>query len=177
VEERGVSAATARAAGAGDTGFVWILKEESEMVFVNEYVSDEDIKKYKLNEIWLKYHPEHKSVPDHYRHEWTVDRERDIYLKWVSVGREEHSNRLTFVLYWKGEFITVELDLVGIGRTQKLTERPYRKVWELVGIWPSQPKTAKREEVLAALKEALTVRGYDGARRQIPDTIVEFKNC
>lgn len=171
-----MSAVMERVHGSGGMGVKQVQQEESEMAFVNEYVPEDDIKKYKLDEIWLKYHPEEKSVPNHYRHEWTVDRERDIYLKWVNVGREEYSSRLTFVLYWKGEFFTADLDLVGIGRPQKLTERPYRKVWELVGIWPSQPKTATREEVLAVLKEALTVRGYDGARRQIPDTVVEFKN-
>lgn len=165
-----------RAAIAGGKESRHIQQEGSKMTFVNEYVSEEDIKKYMLDEIWLKYHPEEKSVPNHYRHEWTVDRERDIFLKWISVGREEYSNRLTFVLYWKGELFTVDIDLIGVGRPQKLTDRPYKKVWELVGIWPSQPKTATREEVLTALKEALIVRGYDGARRQIPDTIVEFKN-
>lgn len=93
----------------------------------------------------------------------------------VGIGREEESNRHTFVFYLKGEQFEVKLDQLP-GGSKGFDERPFKKLWGLVGIWPSQPKAATRDEVLVVLKEALTVRGYDGARRQIPDTIVEFKN-
>lgn len=146
------------------------------MAFVNEYVPEEDVKKHNLDEIWLKSHPVEKTIPKDVQLHWTVDRERDAFLMCVGIGREEYSNRHTFVLYWKAELFRIDLDLVGTGRPQKLTDRPYRMVWELVNIWPTQPKTPTREKVLAALEAALTVRGYDGARRQIPDTIVEFIN-
>ena len=112
-------------------------------------------------------------MPNHYRHHWTIDREKDAFLEHVETGREEYSNRHAFVFYWKSELFEAKLDLSG---STSLNERPNKTIWEFVGIWPSQPKAATREKVLDILKEALTVRGYDGARRRLPDTIVEFMN-
>jgi hypothetical protein len=61
------------------------------MPFVNEYVSDDDIEKYRLDELWLRYHPEYKSVPSIYRHNWTIDRERNTYFMVVGGGGREEN--------------------------------------------------------------------------------------
>jgi len=45
-------------------------------------------------------------------------------------------------------------------------------IWELLNT-PSIG-SVMNQEVLDVLKESLTVHGYDGARRQLPNTIVEF---
>ena len=145
------------------------------MAFENEYISEEDIKKYKLDEVWLKWHPFDESVPKYVRLTWTVDREREAYFMRVRVGREEESNQVTFVFYTRGEKFTVKLDRAP-GGSINYKERPYRIVWRLVGIWPAQPKSASRDEVLNDLKDALTAFGEGGVRSYVTDTVVEFMN-
>lgn len=77
------------------------------MPFVNEYISPEDAEKYHLAEIDAKFIGGNKS------RDWTIDRERDIYLRNVSMGRDEdtqHEGLWTF--YWKGTPLTLRLDLL-----------------------------------------------------------------
>lgn len=51
------------------------------MAFVNEYISEEDIKKYEIREIWDKFHPFSKNDMNLLKkHSWTVDKERDVFL-------------------------------------------------------------------------------------------------
>ncbi len=55
------------------------------MAYVNEYASDEDIEKYKLNEVWDRYHPHEKD--DRFwgrKPELTIDHDRDVFLMVVS---------------------------------------------------------------------------------------------
>lgn len=77
------------------------------MTFVNEYVSPEDAEKYHLADIDAKFRWGNES------RDWTIDRERDIYLRNISWGREEetlHESLWTF--YWKGTLLTLRLDLL-----------------------------------------------------------------
>lgn len=143
------------------------------MGFVNEFVSEEDIKKYKLDEIWLKNSPAYKSVPASFRHHWTIDRERDIYFKVIGSGREELANQVIGNFYWKGQLLTVHL-YVAAGGSLKFSEQPFRKIWERADIFPRQAVT-EHPEIMDALKEALTVYGVRGMQNQVPNTIVEFK--
>ena len=47
------------------------------MAFVNEYIAQEDIEKYGLNELWASYHDVlNKNIPD--GKDWTIDRERKL---------------------------------------------------------------------------------------------------
>ena len=82
---------------------------EDPMPFVNEYISPEDAAKYHLAEIDANFHGGNIS------RQWTIDRERDIYLRNLSRGREEetrHESLWTF--YWKGTPLTVRLDLLEV---------------------------------------------------------------
>lgn len=145
------------------------------MGFVNEYLPAEDVEKFQLDKIWLKEHPVEKTIPKHVRLHWTVDRDRDAFLMRVAIGREEESNRATFIFYWEGEFFRTKLDR-GSGGSKSYKERPYRIVWELIDIWPLQSKSETREKVLGILKEAMTAFGDEGVRSYVTGTIVEFKN-
>ena len=124
------------------------------MAFMNEFIPSDDVVKYGIEAIDESY-SKFTSNPH-----WTVDRERDIYLRQVSVGKEEFANRSTFTFYWNGSLITVILDTSGgelptgelcahyvLGRIDLPTE--------LLG---------KREVILADLKDALTVRNENGVR-------------
>lgn len=145
------------------------------MAFVNEYISDNDVKKFQLDELWLKYHPAYKSVPDYYRYRWTIDRERDTYFMIMGSGREELSNRATCVLCIKGNLYEIELDIAR-GTSLSYSDQPYKLIWEMASFWPSEHKIEQRAEIINLLKDALTAYGAEGVRRQVADTIVEFKN-
>ena len=120
--------------------------ESNIMAFVNEFVPAEDIKKYGLEEI-----------DRHYRHEtfhsqWTVDRERDIHLRQVDSGREEHANYSGFIFYWKGTLMFVRLTHRGGGERhgEQWTE------WTLLSAAIPDGLQEKRAEIIADLKAALT---------------------
>ena len=65
------------------------------MTFVNEYISQEDIEKYHLDELEKKHH-----IPVY---SWTIDRERDNFLIYEGSGRKEASQMNFFFFYHKGE--------------------------------------------------------------------------
>ena len=77
------------------------------MTFVNEYASEEDIKKYNLEELKLRYHVHLRRTGWPYKkHMWTIDREKQIFLICVDHGREEHSNRHIWVMRTQDEEIS-----------------------------------------------------------------------
>lgn len=82
------------------------------MPFVNEYISPEDAEKYALAEIDAQLRAGGIS------RQWTIDRERDIYLRIVSRGREmEDRHESLWSFYWKGTVLTIRLALIaGDGR-------------------------------------------------------------
>ena len=145
------------------------------MTFVNEYVSDEDIEKYDLNGLWNRYFPRRKGQPFlGNRPGWTIDRERNIYLLAIEQGINEHGNRTTFILWWDGVQLLAKLDLVE-GSSGKFDEVPFVVVWALFSITRPESCKVAREDIIQALKEALATYGYFGVKRQIPNTVVEFK--
>lgn len=139
------------------------------MAFVNEYISDEDIKNYEIEKVWLHPNPVYigKSKPAGFRFEWTINRARDSYFM-VLTGPDRDDLYRTCVLKWKGELFTIYVRGTGDGSTS-LSDSPFKKVWELRGA------ASYDSEILETLKEALTTYGYSGMRRQIPNTVVQFK--
>lgn len=145
------------------------------MAFVNEYVSEEDIKKYDLVDIWLQAHPLDRKdggPPPTYRFNWTIDRDRDIYL--ICVGGGGYDQFYTeWVLYWKGRPVTVRLKMPGEG-SKSFSEQPYRIVWAMDHLF-LKCSDDERQAFLQVLKEALTVYGSRGILHQVPNTTVSFK--
>jgi hypothetical protein len=117
------------------------------MAFVNEYVSAEDANKYDLNGINRRF-----GKDTQIRFEWTIDRERDVFLRWIASGREEFASRVTMVLWYQGITIPVHLEVSGTGDYSK----PTTTIWHLSGIELPPALEAKRDEVLQSLREALT---------------------
>ncbi|MDO8299395.1 hypothetical protein [Lacisediminimonas sp.] len=74
------------------------------MPFVNEYIPPDDVKKYHIEEINKKVY-----LGFNHSRQWTIDRERDIYFRRVSRGREEFSAETTNTFYWKGRLIWLTL--------------------------------------------------------------------
>jgi hypothetical protein len=80
------------------------------MTFVNEYIPAEDIEKYeikKIDDFFLK---------GHYQPTWTIDRERNIYLRYLKNGREEAAQDLEFYFYWQGHAIFLRVHVDGGGK-------------------------------------------------------------
>jgi len=143
------------------------------MGFVNEYASEADVARLGLPKLWKKYR---RFPPDQgFRYDWTVDKDRKIYLIRVATGHEDLGNRVTFILGIPGTRFECALDLIPGTSSGLLTEKPFRITWALVRIQPSIPDPDKRAATVSILKMALTTYGYAGARRQIPDTIVAFQ--
>lgn len=120
------------------------------MAFVNEFIPESDITKYGIVEINTYY------FKSSFRPHWTIDRERDIYLRQVATGREEFADQLTFTLYWKGTLI--EVRLLEDGGVSPGGER--WSEFKLNSIQIPEELSAQREEILSDLKEALTA--YNG---------------
>jgi hypothetical protein len=142
------------------------------MAFVNEYASQSDIEKYKLDDLCKRWWGE---VPPRHRHAWTFDREREAFYIPMRSGREWNSNSTTALLSYKGVEVTAKVSLAE-GSSGMLNDSPFRVIWELEGVsFPSTGESIPLDEVLPLLKEALAVFGFDGVNRQIPNTVVEFK--
>jgi hypothetical protein len=73
---------------------------ENVMAFVNEYIPAEDFDKYGLAEIDSKF-----LATGVKSRTWTIDRDREIYLRHVAAGRDELSGVSTWNLYWKGNLL------------------------------------------------------------------------
>lgn len=123
------------------------------MAFVNEWVSDEDIKKYDLPSVWMKVKG---STP--FQYVWTVDRERNAFLIPYASGREEFANQGDFVLWWDGELHKARLiSNYNHGGYENVTT-----TWHLVGIDSDPGSIHNKEDIVAMLKEALRGFRLDG---------------
>ena len=151
--------------------------------FVNEYVCDPDIKKYKLQEI----HPIEQERLDerltHYR--WAIDREREIWFTfknyersgWADARDPEYlTGNEIYVLHYKGENIEILLrrDYDEEDKKNKVSNKnPYYIIWKLVRInKPENLKDISDEEIIEVLKEALSVYGTMGIHRYVPQETI-----
>ena len=124
------------------------------MAFINEYIPEADVKKYGLEEIDKRFIVVGTNARD-----WTIDRERDIYLRNVANGREELRHQSTWTLYWKGSLLVVELDMISACGERGGHGWSHYKLG-FIGIPPCLED--KREEVIADLRETLTAYGGGG---------------
>lgn len=126
------------------------------MAFVNEYISKDDIEKYRLEEINKTRHL--------VIHSWTIDRERDIFLIHNGRGREEESQMSFFILYRQGEITNHTI--------WQFFDRPNKTlVWEMQRYGEPHYKNIeeqqKYEQLHADLRDALTAFGLAGV--VVPD--------
>lgn len=117
------------------------------MAFANEYISADDRLKYELDSINAKFIVGGTNARD-----WTIDRDRNIYLRVVSRGREEMASISTWTLFRDGDLIVFDLDIVG---TTGGMGKPSSIHYKLLRLSMPQHLEAQREEVLADLYEAL----------------------
>lgn len=135
------------------------------MGFVNEHVSAEDIEKYGLEQIDKRYRKAH------FQPAWTVNREKDIYLRWMSAGREELCDHEYFTFYWQGTLLDVETKRRGVGTRGGKGE----STWALVRLEIPQNICDKKSEILLDLKEALAAFKDFGVRSTTTDHTAKFE--
>lgn len=134
----------------------WTLKIlsiflEKNMAFVNEYISSQDSATYRIKEIDKSY-----VVGGTSSDQWTIDRERNIYLRQVANGPHEieYFHKGIWTLWFDGELIEIGID--GLSTTGGLTgPSTSHKAIRYIDL----PKRleARREEIIEVLREALTV--------------------
>ena len=153
------------------------------MAFVNEIVSEEDIKKYGLDELMKEFSSWEwrDGRPVGFVHLWAIDRARDIFFLLVKSieevgpsGRPEATTKTLCILSWRGSRIKLTIDKA-VGSSTRFSDSPFRIVWDLLALDLSQLPHVSREEVVQVLKDALTTFGHRGAYRQYANTLVEFK--
>ena len=143
------------------------------MAFVNEYASDEDIEKYKLNDVWDRYRPYEKNRFWGRKPELTIDRERDIFLMVHSRGAVSSGTQYKLLFSIEGQEVFVLLNLVE-GSSLEFSDRPFFMVWDFVKIDELEKTSLTESEIIEEIKSAVTEYGYNGVRDQVPDTIVKF---
>lgn len=124
------------------------------MAFVNEFISDPDVVAYHIAAINRHY------LKSNFRPHWTIDRERNIYLREVASGRDEYVGDHTDTLYWSGSLIETELRQTSGKNDDHIAWREY---FLLNLVLPAHLEIS-RSEILADLKEALAVRNGAGVR-------------
>ena len=116
------------------------------MAFVNEYISEEDIKKYDIEALNKKF-----CIAD-YNSKWTVDSERDIYLRYIGHGHEEFIQEHDFYMFWEGGVIDICLHVEQGGKI----DGPQWRHYELIKIKIPDEISEYKANILDDLKEALT---------------------
>lgn len=148
------------------------------MSFVNEYISDEDVNKYDIKNIYERFHIAY------YRPSWTVDKERDAYLRYVQRGREESAQEIDFLFYWQGDLLYVRLHCEGGGEFKGPGWSAYsnlrigvpERYYLTEGIELPSSLRAQEKQILEALKDALTAYKDLGvlSLRTVSDTTFDF---
>jgi len=146
------------------------------MSFVNEIISTQDFEKYKIQEIDKKVGP----VGFTSARDWTIDRERDIYIRCVRRGREETRSQTGWTFYWKGHLLWVQLEML---KVLGVAGGPRTACWKLVqlnemgvaGIGLPPNLRAHRDEILEHLREALLAENGGGIHSSIKEYRVELE--
>lgn len=134
-------------------------QEENTMAFVNEHIPEADLAKYGIEEIDKRF-----VVGNTHDYSWTIDRERDIYLRCVARGREEANYKSTWIFYWHSELMTVCLEMLDAGGQRGGHGWSHYKLVDCYkkGFFISSHLLDSRDEIIADLKEALIAYGDGG---------------
>lgn len=131
------------------------------MAFVTEKISLQDIEKYGLLEI-------NESLKTTNLYEWTIDRERNIYLRYVG-SHWQTPEDIQFSFYWRGRLLRIDLRSLSFKGEQN---RPLYQIWEVNShlrsglFWLPQELETQRTEITADLKEAVTAQRTAGIAGQ-----------
>ena len=116
------------------------------MTFVNEYISPEDRIKYDIDRINSQY------VCVGISEQWTIDRDRNIYLRDISYGAG-HSKKRVWHFFWRGHLIELSFEILGRSGSGRGSELWVHK--KITNFQLPEALIDKQDEILADLNEAL----------------------
>lgn len=138
--------------------------EKCAMAFVNEYVSEVDVGKYELAEINRQFWKTDA------RYEWTIDRQRDIYLRLMKSGRGEFGQQQEFTFYWHQRVLAVRLS-----RDNGMTEDGrIASVWRLHHLVLPGALQSQRQAIVDDLKLALEAYKTAGVGSSVSEHVARF---
>lgn len=141
------------------------------MGFKNEKISEEDIQKYGIREINKRVNKSDVNS------EWTIDIDRDIYLRWMRNDREMQG-RSDFNFYWKGTLFDISLKRCVTGDGKGLGGSSTWAIWAYNGrpdLWLPETIEKYRKEIVADLKDALVTFGEFGTYSKISNYSIHFE--
>jgi hypothetical protein len=124
---------------------------EYSMAFVNEYICKADRTKFGIDAIDedLRRCAQLRSL------DWTIDHEREIYLRIINRGRDEFARRSKWHFFWHGELLTFWLELVDAGGERGGHGWAHYKIDRSAGDFVPSHLQADRGEIVADLRAAL----------------------
>jgi len=144
------------------------------MAFINEYISDEDVEKYQINELMNSYQGEGQFPDEFYHHRWTINKEKESWFMWVHVPTDpldytRSTGERIFILHYKSKNIEIILRKIFEESSEIKTDNPFYVTWKLDHIKkPEALKNILDEEIIEVLKEALMAYGTRGIKTSIP---------
>jgi len=143
------------------------------MAFVNEYVSQEDIKKYGLAELHRRcshkannYNAARDGLHD--KSQWTIDREREIWFMRLGIRKIPgeippiYLGNDIYILHYKGKNIEVVMEDNRKDGSTKFSDNPFRIRWDILSISSSLLDGVQTEEIIELIQEAMEVYGLSG---------------
>ena len=144
------------------------------MAFINEYISEEDIDTYSIEELIKKY-KRYTYSPNIDNIDWTIDKEEDTWL--IPFGREHdpdmdygYTREHIFVFHYKGQNIEVRLWLEEDSQTN-ISKTPFVKNWKLLSL--SSFDNIDNQELINILCKSLKHYGHKGIRKKIETIVVK----
>jgi hypothetical protein len=124
------------------------------MAFVNEYIPEADLEKYGIEEIDGKF-----LATGTKSRTWTVDRDRNIYLRCVAQGRDELSRISTWTFYWKGELLWFKREGIGVEKKSDGLRHAHSRITDFTLPERLEPH---RQEIYQDLRDAFHTYGGGG---------------
>lgn len=130
------------------------------MAFVNELISEDDRKKFDLDKV--ESGPGMRARAP--QRQWTIDHERQIYLRVIDRGREEYNYESTWHFYWRGELMTVCLETLSAGGERGGHGWSHYKQVDCYkkGFFVPDHLLHRRDEIVKDLRDALIAYGDGG---------------
>ena len=134
------------------------------MSFVNEDIPEEDNQRIDFS----KFKHPRSSTRGVQPGRWSIDRERDVFLIWIVDGGEDEQDAKYFLFGFSGTIFHICLE-------RKYDHQLQRSIWHLQQFYPPESIRLQRDDMLLALKEALTEYGSRHRRNPAEPNAHQFQ--
>ena len=154
------------------------------MSFVNEFVKEEDVLAYRLDELLRSFSPWswREGRPSTFNHSWTIDRESGVFLVLLGQieevgqsGRLQPTTKNVFHLHLGNNAnarVILDRSKNQVGDSKGLR---YRILWKIIELNLDPVGAVSRESLLKILHDALTVYGIAGVYQANLGTEVQLE--